>query len=334
MKFPRAAHSFTRLASPGHPLRLLMFGLLGVLSAALAIAIPLRGRQAGAGPGLTAHEWGTFTAIAGADGQPVEWLPVDLVGKQELPTFVEHFRGAPKDVLRGTVRMETPVIYFYTSQEASVSVHVSFSKGFITEWYPHATRLLPAGTLSTTALYEPHENGSVAWDSIDVAPNLAANFPREKAASRYYAARQTSATPLSVPSPGGDQREKFLFYRGVSTIALPFSAKVLPSGSILFDNQAGQPIPSLIVFERRGDKLGYHVATAAQDHAILETPSVRKAAASSTWSRANTSTPSFRSPSTPYPLNSRGSSSAASNSSPQPHRNRSKPPSPPTTAQL
>jgi hypothetical protein len=133
---------------------------------------------------------------------------------------------------------------------------------------------LPAGTLSTTTLYESHEDGSVAWDSITVAPNLASNFPREKAASRYYAARQTSATPLSVPSPTGEQHEKFLFYRGVSTTRLPLSAKVLPSGSILFDNLARQPIPSLIGFERRGDKLGYHIATNVQDHAILETPSV------------------------------------------------------------
>jgi hypothetical protein len=170
--------------------------------------------------------------------------------------------------------METPVIYFYTSQETSVSVHVSFSKGFIAEWYPHATRLLPAGTLSTTALYESHEDGSVAWDSITVAPNLASSFPREKASSRYYAARQTSSTLLSVPSPTGEQHEKFLFYRGVSTVGLLLSAKVLPSGSILFDNLAGQPIPSLIVFERRGDMLGYHIATAVQDNAILETPSV------------------------------------------------------------
>jgi len=26
---------------------------------------------------LTAHEWGTFTAIAGKDGRAVEWLPLD-----------------------------------------------------------------------------------------------------------------------------------------------------------------------------------------------------------------------------------------------------------------
>ncbi len=250
-----------------------LFALLGAVLAALALA-PVHGRQVAAGPGLTAHEWGTFTAIAGVDGQPVDWLPVDLVGKHELPNFVEHFRGTPKDVLRGTVRMETPVIYFYCAQETSVSVQVSFAKGFITEWYPHATRLLPTGLLSSTALYKSHQDGSVAWDSVTVAPNPASNFPREKAASRYYAARETSAIPISVPSPTGEQHEKFLFYRGVSTVALPLSAKVLPSGSIFFDNLAGQPIPSLIVFERRGDKLGYHIVSSVPNHTILETPAV------------------------------------------------------------
>ena len=56
--------------------------------------------------GLTVHEWGTFTSIAGANGQSVEWSP--LTGSAELPSFVEHFRDAGfKLALRGTVRMET-----------------------------------------------------------------------------------------------------------------------------------------------------------------------------------------------------------------------------------
>ena len=262
------------VASLGRRKRLLPLALFAAVGLALAVAIPLHSRQQLGDPGLIAHEWGTFTAIAGSDGQPVEWLPVDLVGKPELPTFVEHFRGFPKSVLRGTVRMETPVIYFYASQETSVSVHVSFSKGFITEWYPHASRLQPSTPLASDALYQPHDDGSIAWDSIAVGPNLSADYVREKATSRYYAARETSATPLSVQAPGGQQREKFLFYRGVSTVSLPLSAKVLPTGGILFDNQAGQPVPALIVFERRGNKLGYHIVTSPSDHVILETPAV------------------------------------------------------------
>ena len=254
--------------------QLLAIALLAILGVALSATVPLHSRQLFANPGLIAHEWGTFTAIAGSDGQPIDWLPVNLIGPPELPKFVEHFRGAAKDILRGTVRMETPVIYFYTSQETSISVHVSFSKGFITEWYPRETRVQPSTPLSSEALYEQHDDGSIAWDFITVGPNLPADFPREKAVSRYYVARETSATPLSVQTPTGVQHEKFLFYRGVSTMSLPVSAKVLPAGGIVFDNLAGQPIPGLIVFERRGDKLGYHIVASPQDHAILETPSV------------------------------------------------------------
>src|ERR1700730_7947329 len=55
---------------------------------------------------------------------------------------------------------------------------------------------------------------------------------------------------------------------------LPLSAKVLPSGAIVFDNLTEQPIPALIVFERRGDKIGYQLATSPQDHAVFEVPSV------------------------------------------------------------
>jgi len=70
---------------------------------------------------LTAHEWGTFTSIASRDGQAVEWSL--LTRSTDLPAFVEHFRNAGfKRGLRGTVRMETPVIYLYDSREETVSV--------------------------------------------------------------------------------------------------------------------------------------------------------------------------------------------------------------------
>jgi|SRR5712691_256866 len=65
---------------------------------------------------LTAHEWGTFTSIAGRVGQAVEWSP--HTGSTDLPAFVEHFRNPGfKRGLCGTVRMETPVIYLYDSRE-------------------------------------------------------------------------------------------------------------------------------------------------------------------------------------------------------------------------
>jgi hypothetical protein len=232
-------------------------------------------RQSPVEPGLTAHEWGTFTTIAGTDGQPVQWLPVDLDGTSDLPRFVEHFRKAGfKACLRGTVRMETPVIYFYSPHETRVSVRVSFAKGLITEWYPHPDGVTPNASLAPDTLYSPHDDGSITWDSVTVSPSVPANFPSESSASHYYAARDTSATPLSVNGPSGDQHEKFLFYRGVSTTSLPLVAKVLSMGAIELNNRTGQPIPALVLFERRDNKLGYRIVTSPQDHQILETPSV------------------------------------------------------------
>src|SRR5206468_6263249 len=86
---------------------------------------------------LTVHEWGTFTSVAGEDGSAVDW---DALGcKDDLPAFVNDFgyRGF-KGRLAGTVRMETPVIYFYSPKEVDAHVKVAFPHGLITEWYPRA----------------------------------------------------------------------------------------------------------------------------------------------------------------------------------------------------
>jgi len=62
-----------------------------LLSGCLAISSALSGTDARpVDAGLTAHEWGTFTSIAGDKGQAVEWFP--LTGSTDLPAFVEHFR--------------------------------------------------------------------------------------------------------------------------------------------------------------------------------------------------------------------------------------------------
>lgn len=50
--------------------------------------------------GLVAHEWGTFTTVAGQDGTPVEWLP--LGGPSDLPCFVERY--SPRSISRASRR--------------------------------------------------------------------------------------------------------------------------------------------------------------------------------------------------------------------------------------
>src|SRR5262245_36509278 len=76
---------------------------------------------------LTVHEWGTFTSIAGPDGQAVQWLPQS--GGTDLPCFVERSPWIYKGELSGTVRMETPVLYFYAPRAVDVAVNVGFRQG-------------------------------------------------------------------------------------------------------------------------------------------------------------------------------------------------------------
>ena len=227
---------------------------------------------------LTAHEWGTFTSIAGNDGRAVQWSPLN--GSVGLPTFVEHLNGAQfKAGLRGTVRMETPVLYFYSAHETAVSVKVGFSKGVITEWFPRASHIKPNpnSVLDREALNQKQINGSIAWDSVTVSPNLAASFPRDISSSddqanQYYAARETSAAPLRVKSSAGEQQEKFLFYRGVSAFSVPIAATVTGEGKVQVTDLVQEEIPSVIFFERRGDKFGYRLGGALQGEIWLDSP--------------------------------------------------------------
>ena len=79
----------------------------------------------------------------------VDWRP--LAETSDLPKFVYAFdekdgyrqtyeiRRSGKTRTLAKVRMETPVIYFYTKEEMEVSVNVQFPSGKITEWYPQAS---------------------------------------------------------------------------------------------------------------------------------------------------------------------------------------------------
>lgn len=248
--------------------RLLGFGVLALWCATWLIADEKRPSR-----DLTVHEWGTFTALAGKNGNAVEWAP--LTGSTDLPGFVEHFSNANfKLGLRGTIRMETPVLYFYSSRDATVSVRVAFSKGIITEWYPHAGRVQPGGGLRSTDLSQLQTDGSITWSGVAVSPNLSSEFPLEFRSNRYYAARETSSTPLRIKTAAGDQQEKFLFYRGVSAASLSLSARLNTDGDLLVKTCDENEIPAIILFERRGTRVGYRLARSPTDETALEPPAL------------------------------------------------------------
>src|SRR5882724_1053666 len=265
--------SYSRILSLGHTPAGPSFRRACVFFTWLALCIALAGhaQKQNTDPGLIAHEWGTFTSIAGDAGQAVEWFPLN--SPTDLPGFVEHFRGTNFKIgLGGTLRMETPVLYFYSTHDATVSVRVSFFHGLITEWYPHASKIEPSASLNNVALFQQKSSGSIAWDAVGIQATGEPVYPRISSKSLLFRTRDTSASPLRVATSNGEQQEKFLFYRGLSAAPPPLSALVLPSGHIEVLNQATGEIPKLILFERRGEKVGYREIADLREGAVLDPP--------------------------------------------------------------
>jgi hypothetical protein len=222
------------------------------------------------------HEWGTFTSVAGEDGGPQAWTP--LAGPSDLPCFVYHLgsmciKCAPTaapftslPTLTSMVRMETPVLYFYASQPTTVSVGVDFPKGWITEWYPSATSVLPE--IYHGQNLPPLGNGHIQWDNIQILPGSSTVGPQGKGASRYYAARNTDSDPIHV----SNQAEKLIFYRGIANFPVPIWAKVLDDTTLEIRNKSDATLPMVLLFENQGGKMGFRVIREFSGAVQVEAP--------------------------------------------------------------
>ena len=216
-----------------------------LLAAAIALVLTSSAAQA-ATPPLVVHEWGTFTSVQGHEGKQVWWLP-HL--QTDLPRFVYArnvqdggFSGVRltggKDSGQAILRMETPVLYFYSDTERSVDVRVKLPEGMITEWYPQATRVGPAYSLDDRRA--PLVRDSVIeWKGVTILPRdtteaSAASLIRTRddpQTDHYYSARATDANLLRISSASarkGTEYERDLFYRGLVNLPGPLTATVDP----------------------------------------------------------------------------------------------------------
>jgi hypothetical protein len=198
---------------------------------------------------LVVHEWGTFTSVAGQDGQPLIWRP--LIVESDLPSFVysvdkgntwRGLRYPSKSGMAVRVRMETPVLYFYTNQETTVGVKVGFPSGKMTEWYPTARV----------------SNGTIEWGPVRVMPGAQVYLPNDFRENHYYPARETDASALQVRRGEATEHEKFLFYRGVGNFGLPLSVK-LAEDQVVIKNVGNEVIRKAVLFENRGARIGYRI---------------------------------------------------------------------------
>jgi plasmid stability protein len=177
----------------------------------------------------------------------VPWRPLD--GAVDLPCFVQRADLPPKASFVTTVRMETPVIYFYSPAPLTVDVAVGFRNGLMTEFYPRPT----SSDGHRPDLLRVPAMSRLEWNGVEVMPGGAAEFPSDGTTNHYYAARAAGAAPVQV----GTQREGFLFYRGVGGFELPLRATVNPERGVDIANDGVDPVPALMVFENRGGRVGF-----------------------------------------------------------------------------
>jgi hypothetical protein len=245
-----------------------------VLAAATLLAASFTLHAATDDP-FVVHEWGTFTTAQGSDAEQIAWAPPFSA---DLPEFVYSgagnlggFRDAQqtfqgKDMI-APVRMETPVIYFYSQQERVADVRVRFRGGNITEWYPQAADLqsLAAGPMP----YAHNREFVIGWAKVRVLPRdtrevSAGALIRDKDAahgSHYYAARETDANFLRVSSPKaskGTEHERLLFYRGVGYFKAPLAVGIgADEQQVSLTALEAEPIADLFVVTVRNGMMRY-----------------------------------------------------------------------------
>jgi hypothetical protein len=233
---------------------------------------------------FTVHEWGTFTTFSGSDGIFLDFRPLD-VNHDDLPGYVldraswsqSPLKVLSKRRLRGLVRMETPVTYFYTDRHRTVDVRVDFPEGLLTEFYPPVREVLPA--IDETSIFGKGEvvgKSSLNWGEIDLIPtsDLVPNLqdvslresisasiikglvPHAPNEQHYAAARETDSALIHFQgnSDTPSYFEKFLFYRGVGKFQLPISAHFVGTQAVL-RNSGTLPIRSAIMVDVRGETI-------------------------------------------------------------------------------
>ncbi len=210
-------------------------------------------------PGLTVHEWGTFTSLSASDGRPLGGLYVDA---SRLPAFVygvpffnfdaSQDGWASLDKLRHvTVKMETPVLYFYAQQETDVDVKVRFNGGTISQWYPQCydCETAPAGK-SVDFAKAPYQ-GHIGWKAKVLAPGTV--LPFTTTASGQETGEWTAPRNVGSNLIRGEKGEveQFLFYRGLGSFGNTVKLAFQNDSAFTVTNDGDEDIAFAMVYDRK-----------------------------------------------------------------------------------
>jgi hypothetical protein len=213
---------------------------MGLVFCALLVGLACPISSLMASEPLVVHEWGTFTSLVDEQGRELAGINVD---DEPVPGFVhnlnrfllshpvltsEHWiyrsKGAPRNHPAVTLRLETPVIYFYPPagqrEPLRIDVSVRFRGGWLTEFYPEAhaeTARLKSGGFDFSSLTEA-STSSLAWNDLQVGTDGVGPKTDEHV---WLAPRKVQAA--NVTNAEGDS-ERYLFYRGVGHLHAPLRA--------------------------------------------------------------------------------------------------------------
>ncbi len=229
---------------------------LKLVAAAILSVIALDMRARADNP-VIVHEWGTFTSLQDESGKAIGGINVD---DEPVPSFVygagfvhnlagtgggltygfglppypmqKGWKPADQDV---TMRLETPVLYFYPpkgdapSSALPLSVHVDFHGGLLSQFYPYAE------TNGFPNLLRPQQDIHLA-DCVSGLTWTVTHFgsaqdPPQTPDKVWTTPREVSAPEIEVKAKAFNQNanrwgdtseaEHFLFYRGVGHLDSP-----------------------------------------------------------------------------------------------------------------
>ena len=209
-------------------------------------------RSAGAQT-LNVHEWGTFTTLHGSAGGTLSGLYYE---EEQLPPFVYHFLGfAPDSNLANTgyrpcsnvtVKMETPVLYFYSNAERQVQVHVDFPTGTISQWYPNRSggEETPVGRMD----FSEQRTGSIDWNATVLSPSTTEKLTQQNV-SAFHKWTDPRGTTSNLIKNNNGEIEKYLFYRGVANFPLPVAVQFIDSVHLSVSNTSALDLPFIYIYD-------------------------------------------------------------------------------------
>ena len=214
-------------------------------------------------PALIVHEWGTFTSFQDSNGATIAGINVD---DEPVPGFVHRLRDVPVFTTRSTpaqwsqgaprchpdvtLRLETPVLYFYPQPgfpaAQTFDVRASFDGGWLTEFYPFADAAKSGfpGELGSGT------RGSLQWTGLRVTAD-SKSIPQT--VEHVWTAPRAVHSAV-VTESRRQEAEKYLFYRGVGHLDAPLIVREVQGSLDIMPRRSDfRPFPELWVIRVQTD---------------------------------------------------------------------------------